>query len=60
MYQQLPTLTRQLAQTVCMTGLALTMLSGCNSSNIQPATPDEQFQAVLEEAVERGLPAVSV
>jgi D-alanyl-D-alanine carboxypeptidase len=51
---------KQLAQFVCMTGLTLTMLTGCNSSNIQQATPNEQFQAVLDEAVARGLPAVSV
>ncbi|MEW8506080.1 MAG: serine hydrolase domain-containing protein [Candidatus Thiodiazotropha sp.] len=60
MFQPLPTLTKQLAQIVCMTGLTLATLTGCNSSNIQQATPDEQFQAVLDEAVARGLPAVSV
>ncbi|MBT3029528.1 MAG: beta-lactamase family protein [Candidatus Thiodiazotropha sp. (ex Lucina pensylvanica)] len=60
MFQQLPTLTKQLTRIVCMTGLTLATLTGCNSSNIQQATPDELFQAVLDEAVARGLPAVSV
>ncbi|PVV05695.1 MAG: hypothetical protein B6D77_18440 [gamma proteobacterium symbiont of Ctena orbiculata] len=60
MFQQLPIFTKQLTQIVCMTSLTLSMLTGCNSSNIQQVTPDEQFQAVLDEAVERGLPAISV
>ncbi|MES9969674.1 MAG: serine hydrolase domain-containing protein [Candidatus Thiodiazotropha sp.] len=60
MFQQLSNLTRQLVKIVCITGLGTSMLTGCNSSNIQQATPNEQFQAVLDEAVARGLPAVSV
>ncbi|MES9825293.1 MAG: serine hydrolase domain-containing protein [Candidatus Thiodiazotropha endolucinida] len=60
MLQNLTALSNRICHIACITGLTLFMLTGCNSSNIQPATPEEQFQTVLEEAVERGLPAVSV
>ncbi|MCU7842528.1 MAG: beta-lactamase family protein [Candidatus Thiodiazotropha sp. (ex Monitilora ramsayi)] len=60
MFQHLPSCSKSFAHALFATGLALSLLTGCNSSNISDATPDEQFQAVLNEAVEKGLPAVSV
>ncbi|MCU7828869.1 MAG: beta-lactamase family protein [Candidatus Thiodiazotropha sp. (ex Myrtea sp. 'scaly one' KF741663)] len=60
MFQHLISLTKPLGQILLTSGLTLALLTGCNSTNVSNATPEEQFQAVLDEAVERGLPAVSV
>ncbi|MCU7862860.1 MAG: hypothetical protein KZQ92_02665, partial [Candidatus Thiodiazotropha sp. (ex Lucinoma borealis)] len=49
-----------LGQPVVAATLAISLLTGCNATNTTKATPNEQFQAVLDDAVERGLPAVSV
>ncbi|MCU7875331.1 MAG: beta-lactamase family protein [Candidatus Thiodiazotropha sp. (ex Lucinoma borealis)] len=49
-----------LGQPLVAATLALSLLTGCNATNTTKATPNEQFQAVLDDAVERGLPAVSV
>ncbi|MCG7939133.1 MAG: beta-lactamase family protein [Candidatus Thiodiazotropha lotti] len=38
----------------------MSLLTGCNSNNSDDATANEQFQDALEEAVSKGLPAVSV
>jgi D-alanyl-D-alanine carboxypeptidase len=40
--------------------LSMTLLSGCNSNSNDDATANQQFQDALDEAVSKGLPAVSV
>ncbi|MCM8854188.1 MAG: beta-lactamase family protein [Candidatus Thiodiazotropha sp.] len=49
-----------LGQPLVAATLAISLLTGCNATNTTKATPNEQFQAALDDAVERGLPAVSV
>lgn len=60
MLHSLATCSKPLGKILIATGLTLSLLTGCNSSNVSDATPNEQLQAVLNKAVERGLPAVSV